>query len=160
MIASLIIAIVFIYKGSIQISRNLANSAENHAAADSLFITESVLDQKLVYLLAERKLDKWMQLRTILETDSIRTVFLSNLADVDTLDTGTVVFHENNQPSKDYWSDKPLRVLMLGIDNFNTQQDFRRLTGFLSKVHFKYNPEQGFQFPILQPPGDYYENEE
>lgn len=154
-IASVIIAIFFIYKGISGIIHYSYDHLEKRdSLADSLYIAKPFFDPKEeIYIVDLSNNEKWNILIEILNVDSIKTSLITSRENIDKIPQRSAIISNSTQTELDLSKEeKAFKIINVNINNFNSREDFEKIVGFLNKVYFRYNPAEGYQFPINNPP--------
>ncbi len=158
-IASVIIAFFFIYKGISGIIHYSYDYTEKHdSLADSLYIAKPFFDPKEeIYIVDLSNNEKWNILIDILNIDSIKTSLITSRENIDKIPQRSAIISNSTQTELDLSKEeKAFKIINVNISNFDSREDFEKIVGFLNKVYFRYNPAEGYQFPINHPPSGNY----
>ncbi|MBN2461825.1 MAG: sulfite exporter TauE/SafE family protein [Candidatus Cloacimonetes bacterium] len=152
-IASLLVVIIFTYKGVNSGISYFSHRADHKTSINENDVTEPFLISRIVYVTSCADEEKNELFREILEKDSVQVTFIDNeLSARNIPEKSSVIYLAEGSIDYRLLTGKALKIIKLDISNFNISEDFNRLLTFLHNVYFKYNPAEGYEFHIRTPP--------
>ncbi len=95
----------------------------------------------------------WDKLISRLDNIQIETRKISTEDQLSRLPAGASVIIQNDDAIlSDLPENGAFKMIKINRENFHTDEDYDKLINFLQNIHFRHNPEKGYDFLIQQPP--------
>ncbi|MBN1948658.1 MAG: sulfite exporter TauE/SafE family protein [Candidatus Cloacimonetes bacterium] len=158
--ASILVAIFFFYKGISGLIQFQQVRIQENNASDSLLTAESFLAGDSLFIYAHSFGEKWQMLSDVLLAKGYCVHIMNSEEDLDRIPDGAALFsHLPDHRISELQVKQAWKVIWLDISNFNSKEDFQQLNLFLENVYFRFNPVEGFEFTVRNPPQNQFQNQ-
>ncbi|MFC1887600.1 sulfite exporter TauE/SafE family protein [Candidatus Cloacimonadota bacterium] len=156
LIASIVVAGYFTYKGITGLI-HFTGAGHDHTSeidlADSLYIAEPFMKSEEIVVIAIPEDSGWDLLISRLEAVPVAVIKITDQTELTKLPFGSsVIMEEENKLIKKLPEENPIKLIKINKDKFHTTEDWDKMINFLQNIYFRYNPEEGYEFLIKQPP--------
>lgn len=150
-IASIIIAVFFIYKGTTSLVHFRSQIKRQNIEINDNQLAKPFMETEKIFIFTDTEENRWDLFVDLINKDSIEYQFvkLNDLSSIN--DNGSIITTINE--SKSIPADIGYKIIKIDIINFKSTEDFEKLIKFLTNIYFRYDQEKGYSFKIAEPPG-------